>query len=98
MRKIIITFVGHLYGELEVLREDFARVLRALGFKVVEDVEIPETDFGANPKAMEKYCKTHEMTFVEFRIQEVPFYYAVKELWEGHLLDKLNLIRKTKIQ
>jgi len=98
MRKIIIRYKGLLYGELEILQEDFAKILRALGFKVVEDVEIPETDFGAKPKAMEEYCRANEMTFVEFWVHEVPFYYAVKELWAGQLLDRLNLIRKTEVE
>jgi len=98
MRKIIVEYHGFLYGEPEILRRDFANVLRSFGFEVIEDVEIPELKEAPNPQGMEEYCKEKDMTLVVFWVREIPFYYAVKEPFKGHLLDHLNLIRETKIE
>ena len=78
MNKLTVKFKGQPYGGLEVIREDFAGLLRGFSFKVVEDVDIPESDYGARPKAVEQYCATHKMTMVTLEVGCVPFYYAVK--------------------
>jgi len=75
---ILIICKGSTYGEYEVLREDFADLLRALRLEVVEDVDIKESENGANPKAVEDYARKNKMWFVTLVVNDVPFYYAVK--------------------
>jgi len=77
-RDILVVCKGSVYGEYEVLREDFADLLRALRLEVVEDVDIKGSEDGANPKAVEDYAKENQMRFVTLFINDVPFYYAVK--------------------
>ena len=40
IKKIELEYEDNAYGEYEILREDFAKMLRALELKVVEDVNI----------------------------------------------------------
>ena len=77
-RGILVVCKGSTYGEYEVLREDFADLLRALRLEVVEDIDIPESNDGANPKAIEDYARKNQMQLVTLLINGVPFYYAVK--------------------
>jgi hypothetical protein len=92
-RKIDLLYDGRLYGELELMREDFANVLRALHFDVVEDVSIKGSDFGANPEAVRKFCMKTGRTFVTLIIGSVPFYYAVRQNSPGELASRLEFLR-----
>jgi len=94
---IELKYKGEPYGELEVMRKDFANVLRALNFEVVEDVDMPNTEDGIDFDAVKKYCEEHELTLVILWIDFVPFYYGVRELWDFHLLSHLSFIFKIRI-
>ena len=78
MNELIVMYEGSAYGELEILREDFAAMLRAMDLEVVEDVNIPESENGANPEAVREFARKNEMLFVELLVGCVPFYYCVK--------------------
>jgi len=76
--ELYVVYNGSVYGDYEILREDFAEMLRTLNLHVVEDVDIKESKCGANPKAVKDYAKKNQMIFVTLLIGDIPFYYAVK--------------------
>ena len=78
LQKIEVKYNGTIYGEYGILREDFVRLLRELRLDVVEDVNIKESDFGANPKAVEEYARKRKMLFVTLSVNDVPFYFCVR--------------------
>lgn len=79
---VSVKLEGPLYGELEIVREDFAGLLRGLGFNVVEDVDIPKFLDGCLPTVVRDYCDEKDISMVTLYANDVPFYYAVNgESW-----------------
>lgn len=93
---VSVELEGYLYGELEVVREDFAGLLRGLGFKVVEDVDIPKFLRSYDPGVVREYCWKKDVSMVTLYAHDVPFYYSV-DADANWIRQRLRHLRQFKV-